>query len=122
MSNKPVVATVGGWPKRMKAPKFCDYMREVHGIDWEPKTLANRRAARLPPHCQYLGATPVYTPEEGDRFAREDAFTSESPHARAAQRRKAAGLPPPAGIGRPRTKDRRAKPKAARARPPPAAE
>jgi hypothetical protein len=98
----PVVVVL----KRMTAAQFCEYLREKHGIVLTTKALANKRSKRLPPYCKYFGATPMYEPEEGDRYAREDAFTDTSPHARAAERRKAAGLPPPKGIGRPRKKSK----------------
>ena len=54
------------------------YLREVHGIDLEERTLRNRNAAGLRPKPEYLGTIPFYRIETLDEFA-ETAFTQESP-------------------------------------------
>jgi hypothetical protein len=117
---KPTLAAIGGFSQRMRAPEACKYLDEKYGIKHTTKSLANRRAKRLPPQAEYQGASPTYTSQSLDTYA-ATAFTKVSPHALAAERRKAAGLPPPKGIGRPRKKDRQAKTEASeRPRSPPA--
>ena len=64
--------------KRYRRTAAARYLREVHNIAFEPKTLANRNAAGLPPKPDYLGTVPFYREDVLDAFA-ETAFTSESP-------------------------------------------
>jgi hypothetical protein len=118
---KPTLATTDGFSKGMRAGEACEYLDKVHGIKHTPKGLANRRAKRLPPLAEYQGATPTYTLQALDDYAAV-AFTRESPHRNAWKRRKAAGLAPPEGIGRPRKKDWQAKAEAAEPPSPRAAE
>jgi hypothetical protein len=65
------------------------HLKEVHGIEFEEKTLANRNAAGLEPLPEYLGTIPYYRVDKLDAWA-DTAFTSESPVA--VTRRKAAGM------------------------------
>jgi hypothetical protein len=64
--------------KRYRRPEAARYLREVHDIPFEAKTLANRNAAGLPPKPDYLGTIPFYRQEVLDAFA-ETAFAEESP-------------------------------------------
>jgi hypothetical protein len=66
------------WPRRMRRADAVRYLREVCGIPFEEKTLANRNAAGLAPRPEYLGTIPFYRPEVLDAFA-ATVFTSESP-------------------------------------------
>jgi hypothetical protein len=84
-------------PRRLRRAKAVVYLDEVHGIEIEEKTLANRNAAGLGPKPEYFGTIPFYRTEVLDAWA-ESAFTSESPVA--VTRRKAAAL------AAKRTKDR----------------
>jgi hypothetical protein len=65
------------------------YLKDVHGIDLEEKTLANRNAGGRGPKPEYFGTVPFYRTEVLDDWA-ETAFTAESPVAET--RRKAAAL------------------------------
>jgi len=62
----------------MRRERARAYLREVHDIDMEVKTLANRNARLLGPRPQYLGTVPYYTRDALDQWA-AGAFTSESP-------------------------------------------
>jgi hypothetical protein len=64
--------------KRRRRAEAAQYLREVHGIPYTEKTLANRNAAGLRPRPEYLGTIPFYTDPELDDFA-ATAFTAESP-------------------------------------------
>jgi hypothetical protein len=64
--------------RRRRRQEAAQYLREVHGIPYTEKTLANRNAAGLGPRPEYLGTIPFYTEATLDAFAR-DAFTAESP-------------------------------------------
>jgi hypothetical protein len=62
----------------MRRASARTYLKEVHDIDMEEKTLANRNARGLGPRPQYLGTIPYYTAETLDAWA-ETAFTDASP-------------------------------------------
>jgi hypothetical protein len=72
------LAPVSSWPRRMRRERATKYLREVHGIEFKPKTLANRNAAGKGPFPEYLGGVPYYTRLVLDEFA-ETAFTPTSP-------------------------------------------
>jgi hypothetical protein len=78
-------------PKRLRRPAAADYLKEVHGIDIEEKTLANRNSAGLGPKPEYLGTLPYYRVDELDAWA-ETAFTPESPVAVTRRQARAAAL------------------------------
>ena len=80
-----IVPAARVWPRRMRRALAVEYLKEVHGFDWEEKTLRNRNAAGHDPRPQYLGTIPYYTPERLDAFA-EVAFTDESPVAETRRR------------------------------------
>ena len=120
MSGQAKLVARDGWKRVMDPSTASSYLDDEYSIPLKPKALANRRASRQPPHAIYFGSKPMYRIEELDRFAAEDAFSPQSPHTKVAERRRAAGLPPPAGVGRPRKTDHqeKAKPKLkAEARP-----
>ena len=109
MSGQVQLAARDGWKKVMDPSTASAYLDELYSVPLGPKALANRRASRQPPHAVYFGSKPMYRIEELDRFAAEDAFSSQSPHTKVAEKRRAAGLPPPAGVGRPRKSDQKLK-------------
>ena len=78
------------WPKLLNSKEAAAYLREVHGIPVEPKTMRNQRHGGRGPKCQYYGTIPLYTPSELDRWATEEALTDESPITRTRRIAKAA--------------------------------
>ena len=76
----------------MRRAMASSYLRTVHGIDLEERTLRNRNAAGLAPAPEYLGTIPFYRIEVLDGFA-ETAFTPESPVAVTRRRNAAARRP-----------------------------
>jgi hypothetical protein len=71
------------WPQRMRTDEAAEYLREMHGLPLEGKTLRNWRASgRRGPTCKYLGALPLYERRELDRWSGEDALQDECPTAR----------------------------------------
>jgi hypothetical protein len=71
------------WPVRLRSHEAAKYLRDVHGLPFEPKTLRNWRAGgRRGPSCRYLGTLPLYDRAELDRWAQHDALTAECPTGR----------------------------------------
>jgi hypothetical protein len=75
------------WAKRLDTQASARYLKVVHGLPVEKKTLENKRARGEGPQWQYFGQRPLTTPGELDRYAAEDALRDESPLRRKAQRR-----------------------------------
>jgi hypothetical protein len=70
------------WPRRMDTEQTARYLREVHGITIEKKTLENMRHAGRGPKFNYFGQKPLCDRPEADRYADEDALQDESPLSR----------------------------------------
>lgn len=79
------------FPTNMRRGKASEYLKVVHGIPMETKTLANRASAGLEPRAKFLGTIPYYDQQSLDRFA-EKAFTTESPVTVARRRKTPAPL------------------------------
>ena len=104
MPDNIAIATVNGWPKLMDPKMTARYLNEVHGLPITVKTFPqNWRSQRKGPEVKYFGTKPMCTPAACDRFAEHEALSDKSPHMRAVERRRLAGIPEPKrGGGRPR--------------------
>ncbi len=67
------------YPPRMRSDKAASYLRDVHGLPVEDKTMRNWRAAGRGPTCRYLGIVPLYDRTELDRWADREALKEECP-------------------------------------------
>lgn len=72
-------------PKRMRGNEAARYLREVHGLPIQEKTLRNKRWAGVGPRCTYFGSTPLYEREELDRWVEEEALSERPANAHAGE-------------------------------------
>lgn len=77
--------TATGWPTRMRGGPAAQYLREVHGIPIEEKTLRNKRCARLGPPCKDFGSIPLYEREALDAWAAGEALADRPANRRLLQ-------------------------------------
>lgn len=76
------------WPNWLDTILTSRYLREVHGLIIEPKTLANwRRLGRGPP-WKYQGGKPLAHRQTVDHWVERDALQDESPLSRLARERR----------------------------------
>jgi hypothetical protein len=84
--------------QRLRTDEAAAFLSELLGIDIQPKTVSNWRAAGKGPRWEYFGLIPVARKGELRRWAREEALQPQSTRrrnseARARERRIAE--PPP---------------------------
>jgi hypothetical protein len=81
--------TISDWPKRMRGGQATRYLREVHGLPIEEKTLRNKRCAGLGPRCKYFGSIPLYERSDLDTWAEGGALTERPANRRQPQQKAA---------------------------------
>jgi hypothetical protein len=71
--------TIKTWPPRLRYRGACDYLREVHGISFTPKTLANRCCEGSGPEVDYFDATPYLAPPKIDAWVKHRSSDTRRP-------------------------------------------
>jgi hypothetical protein len=56
-------------PPRLRRKKACVYLKQVHGIDRAPATLAKLASVGGGPKFEHIGRVPVYPIQELDNWA-----------------------------------------------------
>src|SRR5215469_9787843 len=75
MTDTPTTA----WQRRLRRAEAARYLREIHGVPFGEKPLANRNASGLEPEPEYLGTIPSYRQSGESRRLGGDGVHARKP-------------------------------------------